>query len=127
MAEKKKVVDLFPDFEFRFFSINMDESTLEGIQGPVYTPSGKVLELEGTKTVGMETPDEIFHDGSAEVYDLADKEFSLEDKDRSGSKRKKVYGYVPCPKCDSRIPITSTKRPLKIKCPDCGKTGTLES
>ena len=31
----------------------------------------------------------------------------------------------PCPKCKTPIPITTAKRPLKLICPKCGATGTL--
>jgi len=33
---------------------------------------------------------------------------------------------IPCPRCESSIPITSEERPLKIKCPECGATGTIK-
>ena len=29
-------------------------------------------------------------------------------------------------KCGGVIRVKSSKRPIKIKCPDCGKTGTLK-
>ncbi|UCH88012.1 MAG: hypothetical protein JSV49_07000 [Thermoplasmata archaeon] len=32
-----------------------------------------------------------------------------------------------CPRCGGKVPITSTKRPLSIKCPSCGKKGRLLS
>ena len=31
----------------------------------------------------------------------------------------------PCPKCKTPIPITTAKRPLKLICPKCGASGTL--
>jgi len=31
----------------------------------------------------------------------------------------------PCPKCRTPIPITSAKRPLKLVCPKCGASGTI--
>ena len=33
--------------------------------------------------------------------------------------------YIPCPKCKSKIEVTSSERPLKIKCKKCGAKGTL--
>ncbi|OYT46090.1 hypothetical protein B6U90_01790 [Thermoplasmatales archaeon ex4484_6] len=117
MAEQKKKVDYFPDFEFRFFPVVFNEKEMEGIQGPVYRPSGEFLHLGDEKTVGMEQPEEVFHDGSAAVYELPEDNLELEEK---------VLGYVPCPKCGAQIPVTSEKRPLEIKCPSCGKKGKLE-
>ena len=32
-----------------------------------------------------------------------------------------------CPRCGGKVPISSTKRPLSIKCPSCGKKGRLLS
>jgi hypothetical protein len=29
---------------------------------------------------------------------------------------------VGCPACDTKIPVTSDERPLKIACSGCGKT-----
>jgi hypothetical protein len=52
MADKKaKDVDYFPDFNYRFFPIVFEEKAMEGIQGPVYAPSGEIMDLEGTRTV----------------------------------------------------------------------------
>lgn len=121
MAEKNKKVDYFPDLEYRFYPIIFDAKEMEGIQGPVYRPSGEVMDLGDSKTVGMEAPEEVFHDGDAKVYQLSEDEFDPDDIEEEV-----VYGYVPCSKCGTQIPITSEKRPLKIKCPGCGKKGKLE-
>ncbi|MEA3559188.1 MAG: hypothetical protein U9R75_08055 [Candidatus Thermoplasmatota archaeon] len=124
MADKKKK-DYFPDFEYRYFSIEFKETEMEGIQGPVYRPSGQVMDLGETKTIEMnETTAEVFHDGEAKVYELGTDEFSLEEE--KVSKEPIPVGFIPCPNCDSPIPIMSEKRPLKIKCPSCGKSGKLE-
>lgn len=119
--EKKK--DYFPDFDYRFFPIVFKETEMEGIQGPIYRPSGQVLDLGDMKTVGMEAPEEVFHDGEAKVYELSHEELDLETAAKKGPD---VVGYIPCPACDTPIPITSEERPLKIKCPRCGKKGKLE-
>ena len=37
-----------------------------------------------------------------------------------------VFGTKTCPKCQSRIPITSEERPLKVMCPGCGASYTLK-
>ncbi|MGA1820520.1 MAG: hypothetical protein ACMUHU_05875 [Thermoplasmatota archaeon] len=123
MADEKKKRDYFPDFEYRFFPIVFKETEMEGIQGPVYRPSGQVLDLGDTKLVGMEAPEEVFHDGEAKVYELSDQELDLEKQFKKGPD---VLGYIPCPACETPIPITSEERPLKIKCPRCGKKGKLE-
>lgn len=123
MADDKKKKDYFPDFEYRFFSIEFKETEMEGIQGPVYRPSGQVMDLGETKTVEMNEPQEVFHDGEAKVYELKTEEYTLEDK---VSDDPIPVGYIPCPNCDSPIPIMSEERPLKIKCPNCGKKGKLE-
>jgi len=123
LADEKKKRDYFPDFEYRFFPIVFKETEMEGIQGPVYRPSGQVLDLGDTKVVGMEAPEEVFHDGEAKVYELSNQELDLEDQFRKGPD---VLGYIPCPACETPIPITSDERPLKIKCPRCGKKGKLE-
>jgi len=34
---------------------------------------------------------------------------------------------VPCVRCGYKIKVSSTKRPLKIECPKCGKKGTLKT
>jgi hypothetical protein len=121
MAEEKTKTDYFPDFEYRFFPVIFDENEMEGIQGPVYRPSGEVMHLGDTKTVGMEEPAEVFHDGDAKVYQLSDQEMDLEEGEKD-----EVLGYVPCPGCSSQIPVTSEERPLRIECPSCGKKGKLE-
>ncbi|MGA1865977.1 MAG: hypothetical protein ACMUFK_00755 [Thermoplasmatota archaeon] len=123
MAEEKKRKDYFPDFEYRYFPIIFKETEMEGIQGPVYRPSGQVLELGDTKEVGMEAPQEVFHDGEAKMYSLSQEEFDLESSD---SRAPEAVGYIPCPACGTPIPITTDERPLKIKCPNCGKKGRLE-
>jgi DNA-directed RNA polymerase subunit RPC12/RpoP len=119
--DKKKKTDYFPDFDYRLQPIVFDDKEMEGIQGPVYRPSGEIMHLGDSDTVRMEQPAEVFHDGDAKVYELSGSEFDLE-----SAKEDQVLGYVPCPKCDSQIPIKSEKRPLKIRCPNCGKKGKLE-
>jgi hypothetical protein len=121
LADEKTKTDYFPDFEYRFFPIIFDESEMDGIQGPVYRPSGEVMHLGDTKTVELEQPGEVFHDGDAKVYELSSSEMDLD-----GPVKETVLGYLPCPNCDTQIPITSEKRPLKIRCPNCGKKGKLE-
>ncbi len=131
MEEQKKVRDLFPDLEYRFFPLIQKETTLEGIQGPVYQPSGKLLELDGARTVQRSQPTEVFHDGDAKMYDLSTSEFSLEGSGEMKlwdqiDKEKKVLGYVPCPACKAKIAVTSEQRPLDIQCQACGKNGKLQ-
>ena len=123
MVDEKKKKDFFPDFEYRFFPIIFNESEIEGIQGPIYRPSGQILDLGDADIVGMEAPVDVFHDGETKVYELSDSELDLEDKVVDAPD---VLGYIPCPACESPIPITSNDRPLKIKCPKCGKKGKLE-
>jgi hypothetical protein len=123
LADEKKKKDYFPDFEYRFFPVIFKESEIEGIQGPVYRPSGQILDLGDADTVGMEAPAEVFHDGEAKVYELSTQELDLDEKVVEAPE---VMGYIPCPACDTPIPIKSNKRPLKIKCPNCGKKGKLE-
>jgi hypothetical protein len=123
LAEESKKKDYFPDFEYRFFPIVFKETEIEGIQGPVYRPSGQVLDLGDADTVGMEEPVEVFHDGETKVYELSEQEYELEDKVVDAPE---AVGYIPCPACETPIPITSNERPLKIKCPSCGKKGKLE-
>ena len=123
MADEKKKRDYFPDFEYRFFPIVFKETEMEGIQGPVYRPSGQMLDLGDADIVGMEQPEEVFHDGEAKVYELSEQELDLEEKVVDAPD---VLGYIPCPACETTIPITSNKRPLKIKCPNCGKKGHLD-
>ncbi len=121
MAEEKTKTDYFPDLEYRFFPVVFDEKEMEGIQGPVYRPSGELMDLGETKTVGMERPTEVFHDGDAKVYELSTQEMDI-NKEIKGS----ALGSIPCPNCGNMIDITSEKRPLKIKCDSCGKKGKLE-
>ncbi|MBN1391107.1 MAG: hypothetical protein JXA22_10750 [Candidatus Thermoplasmatota archaeon] len=123
MSEETKKRDLFPDFEYRYFPIIFKETEMEGIQGPIYRPSGQILDLGNTNIVGMEAPTEVFHDGEAKMYSLSQEEFDLE---ASTGKTPEILGYIPCPACDTPIPITTNERPLKIKCPSCGKKGKLE-
>jgi hypothetical protein len=123
LADDKKKRDYFPDFEYRFFPIVFKETEMEGIQGPVYRPSGQVLDLGDADVVGMEEPQEVFHDGEAKVYELSEAELDLDEKVVEAPN---VLGYIPCPACETPIPITSNKRPLKIKCPKCGKKGKLD-
>jgi hypothetical protein len=123
LADEKKRRDYFPDFEYRFFPIVFKETEMEGIQGPVYRPSGQMLDLGDADVVGMEEPVEVFHDGEAKVYELSEQELDLDEKVVEAPE---VLGYIPCPACDTPIPIKSNKRPLKIKCPNCGKKGTLD-
>lgn len=125
MAEdKKKTVDYFPDFSYRFYPIKFEEKSMEGIKGPVYSPSGEILDLGEADTVEPEASGEIFHEESDGVYELEEKTVDFEDAPVE-KKEEKIIGYVPCPKCKANIPVTSEERPLKIKCPECGKTGTL--
>jgi len=132
--EKKRTVDLFPDFNYRFFPISHTEKTMEGIQGPVFTPSRQVLDLGDMPTVEIEESAPVFHDGEAKVYDLETKEFDIGIKAEEmqvwdptkQKKEEKVLGYLPCPKCQTNIPVMSEKRPLTIVCPGCGRKGKLE-
>jgi len=39
--------------------------------------------------------------------------------------KKKDTREIPCPRCGESIPISSDTRPLRIKCPGCGATGTI--
>jgi hypothetical protein len=123
LSEEKKKKDFFPDFEYRFFPIIFKETEMEGIQGPVYRPSGQILDLGDAETIGMEAPTEVFHEGESKVYELSTGELDLEDKVVDAPD---VLGYIPCPACESPIPITSNNRPLKIQCPKCGKKGKLD-
>jgi molecular chaperone DnaK len=45
--------------------------------------------------------------------------------------REKEVGYkpiaIPCPKCKTKIIVTTPKRPTIIKCPKCGTKGTLKA
>ena len=121
MPEEKTKTDYFPDFEYRFFPVIFNESEMEGIQGPVYRPSGEVMHLGDTETVGMEQPAEVFHEGDAKVYELSSSEMDLNEQTPED-----VLGYKECPNCGTQIPIKSDKSPLKIQCPSCGKKGKLE-
>ena len=130
MTEKKKTsVDYFPDFNYRYFPIVFEEKEMEGIQGPVYTPSGEVLSLGENDTISVPEPTEVFHDGDAKVYEL---ETKMMDFGNASVEKEKVaeapavLGYIPCPNCNNPIGITSNERPLKIKCGKCGKKGTLK-
>lgn len=121
MADDKKKTDYFPDFDYRFFPIKFEGKEMEGIQGPVYSPSGEILHLGDEKIVSVEEPQEVFHEGDAGVYELSTGEMDLDN-----AVKDEILGYVPCPKCAAQIPITSEERPLKIKCPKCGKKGRLD-
>ncbi len=120
MTEEKKFKEFFPDFEYRFFSIVLTEKEIEGIQGPVYRPSGEILQLDKSDTVEIKEQGEVFHDGKAKVYELSGDEMDV------GEKKEKIVGYIPCPACATAIPITTNERPIKITCPHCGKKGKLE-
>lgn len=37
-----------------------------------------------------------------------------------------IYDFKDCPKCKSKIPITSQDRPLKVTCPGCSASFTLK-
>ena len=131
VEQKKKVVDLFPDLEYRFFPLVQKETQLDGIQGPVYQPSGRLLDLDNSKTINMAEATEVFHDGDAKTYDLSSSEFSLEDSGEMKlwdqiEKEEQILGYVPCPACSAKIAVTSEKRPLDIQCMKCGKKGKLQ-
>ncbi|MDG6225009.1 MAG: hypothetical protein QCI82_05795 [Candidatus Thermoplasmatota archaeon] len=132
MPEEKKKVDHFPDFNYRFFQITHSESSMEGIQGPVYTPSKEVLDLGDTPVIEIVESAPVFHDGEAKVYDLETKEFDMGISSDEmevwdpEKKEEKVLGYIPCPKCGDNIPVTSDKRPYSFKCPGCGKKGKLQ-
>jgi hypothetical protein len=106
---------------------------MDGIQGPVYTPSRQVLNLGDTPVVEINESAPTFHEEEAKVYDLETKEFDIGIKaedmkvwDPKAKKEEKVLGHMPCPKCNSNIPITSEKRPLTIVCPGCGRKGKLQ-
>jgi predicted RNA-binding Zn-ribbon protein involved in translation (DUF1610 family) len=46
-----------------------------------------------------------------------------------GKKKKSKEGYkkiLPCPECGEDIIIRTSKRPTRIECENCGKTGTLK-
>ena len=43
-------------------------------------------------------------------------------EEKSGKKPLKI----PCPRCKTKITITSEKRPYRLECPKCGKKGTLK-
>jgi hypothetical protein len=110
MAEEKKFKEYFPDFQYRFFPIVLDEREVEGIQGPVYRPSGELLKFGEADTIEIKGSEPVFHDGDAKVMDLSTEEFDL----NKHLSEQKVLGYIPCPACKANIPITSEKRPLKI-------------
>ena len=120
MAEEKKAKDRFPDFEYRLFPIVFKETEMEGIQGPVYRPSGEIMHLDKTQTIEISEGGEVFHDGDAKVYEISDKQFDLESANRE------VIGHIPCPACNTPIPITTNERPIRIRCPKCGKKGKIE-
>ncbi|MGA1848583.1 MAG: hypothetical protein ACMUHB_04505 [Thermoplasmatota archaeon] len=123
MADESKKRDYFPDLDYRFFPIIFKQTEMEGIQGPVYRPSGQVLDLGDSNTIEIGEPQEVFHDGDAKVMELSTEEFDISTRE---DEAEEVLGYIPCPKCDTPIPITSNERPLKIKCPSCGKKGKIE-
>jgi molecular chaperone DnaK len=56
-----------------------------------------------------------------------DKEKETEEKEKP-KKEKPSAKVIKCPdkECDGKIKITSSKRPLSIECPKCGKKGTLK-
>ena len=125
MAEEKgKTVDYFPDFTYRFYPIKFDEKSMEGIKGPVYSPSGEVLEFGETETVEPEASGDIFHEDDSKVYEMEEKTLDFGDAPVE-HKEEKIIGYVPCPKCKANIPVKTEKRPIKIKCPECKRKMTL--
>lgn len=134
MVEKKKSTDYFPELEYRFFPIVFEEKTMEGIQGPVYQPSGRLLDLGESRTAKVrDEGGEIFHDGDTPMFKDSKREFDLGDADvedweaeEMKKSKPKVYGQIACPKCGGEIPITSRKRPLSIECPGCGKKGRID-
>lgn len=130
MTEKKKTsVDYFPDFNYRYFPVVFEDKEMEGIQGPVYAPSGEILSLGADDTITMPDPVDVFHDGDAKVYDLETKMMDFGNatvQEEKVADAPEVLGYIPCPNCSNPIGITSSVRPLKINCGKCGKKGTLK-
>lgn len=58
-----------------------------------------------------------------------EEEVEEEEKKKPAKKKKDKKEYrkvIPCPNCKGDIIIRSRKRPIRIECESCGKTGTLK-
>ena len=104
LVAEKKHTDYFPELEYRYFPIIFEEKSIEGIQGPVYQPSGRIMNLgEADRIEPKSDAGEIFHEESAGVYEDSGKQFKLGEKEVENwdeeSPKEKVYGTIPCPKC----------------------------
>jgi len=111
---------------------------MQGIE--VRTPGGikkDRIEKEPKSTEEESAGDE---EGEADVefeIDEAEVEFEEFDdeadekpdrsKEPEKEKEEEVLEETTCPRCGGKVPITSTERPLTIKCPSCGKKGRLVS
>lgn len=62
-----------------------------------------------------------------EEFDDEAEETPEEEKEPEKEKDEEALEETTCPRCGGKVPITSSERPLTIKCPSCGKKGRLVS
>ena len=70
---------------------------------------------------------EDIEDDSKDEDDEAGEESKDDETEEDEDEDEEAVDETTCPRCGGKVPITSTKRPLSIKCPSCGKKGRLLS
>lgn len=107
---------------------------MEGVE--VRTPGGVKKETKAkdkTEEKPVEAEEEPAEEEEVE-FEIDEAEVEFEEVEEEPEEEKpeedeeeKVYEETSCPRCGGKVPITSTERPLTIKCPSCGKKGRLLS
>jgi len=103
-----------------------------GTKGTLKAKPGKEKqkEKEGGKETPPEEEEKVKEKDEDAVDEEKDEEREAEEvKKKPAKKKKAVEGYkkvIKCPACKEDIIIRTKKRPVRIECESCGKTGTLK-
>jgi len=92
----------------------------------------KALAAEGEIDVEPEEPEPIRRvrcpgcGTSIPIYSASQTDITCPSCGKKGKLKPTGQKTVKCPACGSRVPVTSTERPLRITCPNCGRSGVLK-
>ncbi|MFC1488483.1 hypothetical protein ACFL6B_01405 [Thermodesulfobacteriota bacterium] len=105
------------------------EATEAAVEEPVSEPPPPAKDTETPVKASADDPSPKMKEPEAPVEELSVEELSVEEPDveEPDVEEPDKITAVNCFKCKSPIDITTDKRPIDIKCPNCDTTGRLDS
>jgi hypothetical protein len=109
-------------------AVVVEEVEIDGLESELEEfDDVEVLDEEGYEEVGYGGR---AHEGAYETYEEVEEEHTFEEIEEEPEEEVEPEPVplktVTCGGCGGKVPVYTTDRPVKIKCPNCQRTGTLK-